>query len=143
MPNKLPTSLTVSEARLNDICYMILKRYFFESWGYAPRECDIRVCMQLGHPPMLAGVGLEAAILRPDEVAPKSHSRMYTINPQAVFDACIEYMEDHWMKQKVNKSFLRDARKDFVALLEDLMRVPEEECAVTVPKLAAEGDATQ
>ena len=36
----------MSEARLNDLVYLILKKLFFEPhFNSAPRECDIRICM--------------------------------------------------------------------------------------------------
>lgn len=98
------TTATMSEARYNDLVYMILKKTFFEPCGMSPRECDIRICMQMGCPEMLNKAGIMAAILLPNEKAPNSHDIQYTINYRRVFEECIEYIEDHWMKQTFDEA---------------------------------------
>ena len=83
---------TMSEARYNDLIYMTLKKLFFEPWGMNPRECDIRVCMQMGYRPMLDKAGPMAGILLPDEVSPRSHESTYDIDTDKALVESIDYM---------------------------------------------------
>lgn len=130
--------LKVSEARLNDLVYMALKRYFFEPMfgeGCCPRQCDIRVCMDMACPERVTSV--MSAILLPNEVAPSSHERMYDVDPVRLFDQVAMYMEDHWMKQTVDEAFGKEGvraemQKEYIEeIVPVIMEVPEDRCAVT------------
>jgi hypothetical protein len=95
----------MSEARLNDLVYMLEKFLFFQptfGGNASPRGCDIRVVMDMVIPSRLEGRGMEACILRPDEVAGASHTTMYqNVSFAHVFDTTLEYIEDHWIKEEI------------------------------------------
>jgi hypothetical protein len=128
--------MKMSEARLNDLVYLTLKRQWFEQMfgeGTSPREADIRVCMNMAVP-LTNTKGTMAAILLPDEKAPKSHDAIYEVDPEAVFDACVFYMEDHWCKQKIedasgNPNAREEFKKDFnEVILPAVLAAKEEDC---------------
>jgi len=126
----------MSEARLNDVVFILLKYGFFQPMfgeNAAPRECDIRICMDLSCPERITSIA--SAILLPDEVAPKSHTTMYDVDTDRVFDETVSYMEDHWLKMSAaeasgNPNIRDDMRKWFDDILPSLMEVPEDLCAV-------------
>lgn len=135
------TEATMTEARYNDLCYMILKKLFFEQGGASPRECDIRVCMQMGCPQMINKAGPLAAILLPNEKAPNSHSTLYTINYKNVFNECLDYLEDHWMKQTIDEAYEKEGTRNEMwqwiiapgSLIDAINSIPEEQCGTYVP----------
>lgn len=117
--------VTISEARLNDLTYIALKRYFFEPvMGSSPRECDIRVCMDMAAPERITSVA--SAILQPNEVAGKSHTKVYEVDPEQVLEVAIGYIEDHWAKRKLVGKF--DIRKDWAAVYPVLLQMDEDQC---------------
>jgi hypothetical protein len=126
----------MSEARYNDLVYVTLKRFYFEPMlgeGHGPRECDIRVCMQMGHKPLLAEAGPSAAILMPDEKSSASHDRFFDIDTEVVFDEIVTYMEDHWLKSTTAEAFkvegiVEDFREDYRKMIPVIMDLPEEQC---------------
>jgi len=124
--------LKMSEARFNDLVYLTLKKLYFEpnmGEGCCPRECDIRVCMNMSQPEMLVGVNpVVAMILSPAEVAPKSHDKMYDVDTDKVFDECKDYMEDHWFKQEMPEDWTKGAKEFFEDVVKVLMTVPEDKC---------------
>ncbi len=124
---------TMSQARYNDLVYITLKKLYFEpafGEGTNPRECDIRVCMNMAHPQMLQGENpLQAMILSPTEIAPKSHTTQYKINTQAVYNECKSYMEDHWFKQPMPKEWEDNNPQEYYnQILTTLMTIPEDKC---------------
>lgn len=127
----------ISEARLNDLVYMALKRYFFEPMfgeDTNPRECDIRVCMDMVARDRITPM---SAILLPDEVAGRSHQRMYDVDTSRILDEVVQYMEDHWLKRSVDEAFgipgVRDVmRSDYEEVLSVILEQAEEDCARTV-----------
>lgn len=94
--------MRMSEARLNDLVYLTLKKLFFESVGFNPRECDIRICMDLTCKERIKSV--MASILLPNEVSGRSHDVFYEVDPDACFEECMDYLEDHWMKQTFDEA---------------------------------------
>lgn len=121
---------TISEARLNDIVYLTLRKLYFQPvFGEtaAPRECDIRVVMNLVVPKMVTGI--ESMILRCDEVSPRSHTVMYDIDTDDVFEEAKVYMEDHWFKEKVSCDVVK-MKEFFDFMVEQAMKTPEDQCAV-------------
>lgn len=127
-------TVRVSEARLNDMVYLALKKIFFEpiqGEGSCPRECDIRVCMDIAVPERIKSI--QQAILLPNEVAGKSHTIFYEVEPDHVLSVVIDYMEDHWMKQTVEEASgdpnVRTKLTEFFnQMVEALMQLPEEQC---------------
>jgi hypothetical protein len=128
-PAPVRTLLHVSEARLNDFCYMLLKKAYFEPAGFgSPRQADIRICMDLAATERLT---LKSAILMPNERAGASHDVFYDVEPGEVFDRTIEYLEGHWIKGEFPESWKVDTRKAWLEeVVPILMEVPEEECGV-------------
>ena len=118
--------MKITEARLNDFVYLTLKKLFFEAWGMNPRECDIRICMDLTCKERITSV--QQAILSPNEVAGKSHDITYEVEPEAIFSECVDYMEGHWIKQQIPKKERRKMRKFFDDFVPCVMAVPEEQC---------------
>lgn len=129
--------MTMSEARLNDLVYMLLKKLYFEQFRSAPRECDIRVCMQLSAPALRTGV--QDAILLPDERSGRSHDKMLDVCFGEVFDECLRYLEDHWMKTSFEEATgdpnIKQKMWDWCAqgdnLFEIIKTAPEKDCAVS------------
>lgn len=128
----------MSVARLNDLCYLTLKKLFFEPMfgeGHSPRECDIRVVMVMVEPAIWKGEPLMAAILSPTEVAPKSHEEFYEVDTDKVFSQAVEYMEDHWLKSSIEEVFTQDGSRDSMKewfesrLVPVVMEIPEDQCA--------------
>lgn len=135
--------LTMSEARYNDLVYLTLKKNLFEPMfgeNASPRECDIRICMQLGCPELMKTAGLTAAILSPNEVSGRSHTKILDIDTDAVFETITVYMEEHWLKQELDVAFgrpnVRDEMLKFFneGIIPAIQSVPEEECAITIEK---------
>lgn len=130
--------VTISEARLNDLAYMTLKKLFFEPvFGYNPRECDIRVVMNMVVPTTWKGDPFSAAILLPNEKAPADHTSIHEIETDDVFEQTVDYMEDHWFKQPVEEVWednnVRGRMKEyFDQIVTGVMQVPEDECAMVV-----------
>jgi hypothetical protein len=95
----------MSEARLNDLVYMMEKFLFFQptfGGNTCPRECDIRIVMDMACSSRLEGRGMGAAILWPNEVAGASHITMYEdVSFAHVFDTMVFYIEDHWIKAEI------------------------------------------
>lgn len=122
----------MSEARYNDLVYLSLKKFFFDPT--CPRECDIRVCMQMGHPPMLAAAAekhgpLSVAILSPTEKAPNSHEIMYNVDTDNVIEETLAYLEDHWIKgsfpTKDREAIKQQFHKHIVPIA---LEIPEKDC---------------
>lgn len=117
----------MSEARFNDLVYMILKKMFFEPCigeGNSPRECDIRVCMNMSQPKMMTGKNpLLASILSPTEISPRSHEIFYDIDFDVVLKKCRNYMEDHWFKQKMPQEWVERSVEYYPMICEDVMKV--------------------
>ena len=138
MPKLKSDTMQMSEARLNDLVYLTLKTIFFGSQGMSPRECDIRVCMQMAVPELRTGFA--DAILRPDETAGKSHDKIVTVCHGLVFYHCLAYLEDHWMKQTFEtasgnpsvKQEMWDWLNQSSGVFEVNEQMPEEECAKTI-----------
>lgn len=127
-----PKLVHISEARLNDMCYMVLKHAFFMHLtpNGCPRECDIRVCMDMSVPERIKSVA--HAILRPDERSGRSHSIFYDVDPERVFDECITYIEDHWIKRGLwaKEEWTANKRKWMEELVPVLLKTQEEDCGV-------------
>lgn len=125
----------ISEARLNDICYMILKRYLFEPCygeGACPRECDIRICMDMSAPERITSI--TNAILSPNEKSGKSHTIQYEVDLDHVLAVTVDYIEDHWLKQSIDEVFgpgsIESLKKDFFeGVLPTCLSIPEDQCA--------------
>jgi hypothetical protein len=102
--NRTGILMTMSEARLNDLVYLMEKLLFFQptcGGNACLRECDIRVVMDMVIPSRMEGREL-AAILLPNEVAGASHTKTYqNVSFAHVFDTTLDYLEDHWMKQQI------------------------------------------
>ena len=127
----------ISEARLNDLCYLTLKKFFFEGMDMSPRGCDIRVCMNLAAPGTLLSLEnpMMAAILLPNEVPPSSHEKFHDVDTDKVFEVCVKYMEDHWLKQTIEEAFgsetVRTEMLEFYSgIVDAVMGIPEDQCAV-------------
>lgn len=134
--------ITMSEARLNDLVYMTLKKFYFEpafGTNSNPRECDIRVCMNMAVP-QTNTMGMAAAILSPDEVAPASHEKQYEVDTDVVLNETITYLEDHWMKMSFADAYkdpkVMDNINDYYnkEIVPNIMATAEEECAITISK---------
>jgi len=120
----------MSEARLNDLAYMALKRYFFQPWGRGnPRECDIRVVMDMAVPERIS---VMSAILLPNEVSGRSHTKFYEVDTDRVLQEALDYMEDHWIKEELKSDFVTDVKADWPGVVEDVLKMPEESCAGSV-----------
>lgn len=126
----------MSEARLNDLTYMALRHLFFVPMfgeGAVPRECDIRICMDMACPEERA-TSLQQAILWPNEVSGRSHEISYEVDTDRVLEEVIGYMEDHWLKQTMAEAYKDpDARAKAERFYrEEIVRVvmetPEEKC---------------
>jgi len=129
--------MRVSDARLNDLCYMILKKLFFEPAGLGnPRGCDIRVCMDMAALETRQPT-LQAAILLPDEQPSTDHEPRHDVEFGQVFDVCLAYLEDHWMKQSFEQAYsdptVRQKMWDFCAapgsVFQVMQELAEERCA--------------
>jgi hypothetical protein len=137
--------MNMSEARFNDLVYLTLKKLYFEpifGIGASPRGCDIRICMNLSCPSMIKSIN--AAILLPNEIAPRSHTIFYNIDTDKVFDECKDYMENHWLKQEISENWLKSA-KDYYneEIIRAAMSVSEEECGIdTCHKTGEDGEET-
>ncbi len=121
----------ISEARFNDMVYLTLGYMFFKPvFGEeaSPRECDIRVCMNCICPKMMVD-GITAAILLPNEVSPKSHTKFYKVETDAVLAECRLYMEDHWFKAPMTPEWETGAKEYFVKIVDVIMKMPEDQCA--------------
>lgn len=117
--------MKISEARLNDWCYILFKQVM----GMPPRECDIRICMDMSAPDDRIHSASQA-ILMPDEVAGKSHTIAYDVDPIIVFDAVTGYIEDHWIKEELEQQWKDEALRVWTdEMVPDLMKVKEEDCA--------------
>lgn len=118
---------TISEARLNDMCYMVLKNMFFgPALGTNPREADIRVCMDMAVPERIT---MASAILMPDEVSGRSHDVFYNVDVGRVFDEAIEYLADHWRVEMPNEEQMAENRKHWLEVMVPiLLDVPEAQC---------------
>lgn len=123
----MPTQ-RITEARLNDLAYMALKRYFFEGWGMNPRECDIRIVMDMSAPERITSIA--NAILSPNEKAGASHTTFYDVHPHEVLETAINYMEDHWIKQEIEESIKEQMRTDWLECIPVIMAVDEESCGI-------------
>ncbi len=128
--------VTISEARFNDLVYLTLKRYFFEPMygeGTYPRECDIRVVMNMVHHDTWKGPPLAAAILLPGEVAPSSHDARYEVETDDILAESTNYVEDHWLKCPIeeasgNPTWKAVVGDDFKKVVELILGLPEESC---------------
>lgn len=131
-PAPVKSLLRVSEARLNDMCYMVLKKVFFEPVGLgSPRQCDIRICMDLSAPER---VTVMSAILLPNERAGADHTKFYDIDPAKVFDETITYLEDHW-RAEFGDEWKKGAREFWLSyMVPEMMAMAEETCAVDEAK---------
>ena len=123
----MPTQ-RITEARLNDFAYMALKRYFFEGWGMNPRECDIRIVMDMSAPERITSIA--NAILSPNEKAGASHTTFYDIDLYEVLEVAISYMEDHWIKEEIDGSIKEQMREDWRQCVPVIMKVEEELCGI-------------
>jgi hypothetical protein len=134
--------MKMSMARYNDLVYLGLKYGWFRPLfgdNAGPRQCDIRVCMQMGCAEMLKGAGVEAAILWPDEMAPVDHNKMVEVDTLRVLTAMKVYMEDHWMKQHMGKEWWEWVAKEvWPNVIEAAMKTPEKECAKESPLVQPE-----
>ena len=125
------STVKMSEARLNDLVYLTLGKLFFEGMKMMPRECDIRVCMDMTCKERMT---VASAILLPNEVAGKSHDIFYEVDVDACFDECVSYMEDHWMKQTVDDAFGEEGTRDKMKawykeyIVPSVLGLPEEQC---------------
>jgi hypothetical protein len=125
MANK---TIRISEARLNDFCYLLLKKAYFEPHfnNASPRECDIRVCMDMSAPEKRASIA--SAILLPDEIAPSRHDVYYDVDPGQVFDVTMEYLVDHWRAEPDAKE-LKQFRKEWLTeIVPKLLEMEESAC---------------
>lgn len=124
----------ISEARLNDFVYLTLKKFFFEPAGLGnPRECDIRVCMTMVAPQTWQGNPIAAAILLPDEVSPRGHEPNLGVDTDRVFEECITYLEDHWMKQSFadasgNPAAKQEMKEFYDKMVPAILEMPEDQC---------------
>ncbi len=132
--------IKMSEARYNDLVYLTLKQFFFEPAKLGgPRQCDIRVCMQMGHLPLLEKAGPAAMILSPTEQAPASHTDLLEIDTDRVFDETLTYVEDHWMKSTFEEAYanpnIKAEMKKFYdeSLIPAIMATAEDQCAIELP----------
>lgn len=125
----MPVLNKISEARLNDLVYVFLKYTFFlPAMNSNPRECDIRVCMDLTVLSRAKKDPMRAMILLPNEEAGRSHETFYDVDTDRLTEVCLDYISDHWMKQEIPAS-VRDETKNWYAdLLPTLLAIPEEQC---------------
>lgn len=133
-PEPLAEKINMSEARYNDLVFMMLKYFLFlPAKVPGPRECDIRMCMQMGcqelFQEMVARDGIMTVVLRPDEQSPRRHDKMYDINPTLVFNEVIIYIEEHWLKEKVGEEIIQNMKIGLPLIIDRIMRTPEEDCA--------------
>lgn len=128
--------MQISEARLNDLTYLALKRYFFQPMygeNACPRECDIRICMDMVCPKERIK-SLSQAVLLPNEKAGASHDIMYEVDPSNVLTTVIQYMEDHWLKSSIEQAFKQDKvreemEQDYINnIIPHVLEAAEEEC---------------
>lgn len=137
--------MKVSEARLNDLTYMALKRYFFEPFHNAgaipigaPRECDIRICMDMTCRERITSP--MAAILLPNEESPASHGKVYEVEPSRILDEVFDYIEGHWLKCDLDvgadsPGWKERARKEYLEyIVPNCMELPEEDCGPVKPR---------
>lgn len=126
--------MQISEARLNDIVYLTLKHFFFVpvyGENASPRECDIRVCMDMACPARITSIS--SAILLPNEVSGKSHTKLYDVESDHVLDVCLDYLEDHWMKQTFeeaygNEDIKTEMKAHFETIIATCLGMPEDQC---------------
>lgn len=118
-------ALRISEARLNDMCYMLLKY----NLGANPRECDIRVCMDMAVPEqrLVGRDPLMAMVLRPDEKSGRSHDVYYDVDPRRVYDETMTYLRDHW---RLARGRWCTKLEWITKIVPALMRTPEMQCGV-------------
>lgn len=137
---KMGKNMKMSEARLNDYVYITLKKLLFEPMfgeDVRPRECDIRVCMNLIVPDTIKNPAM-AGILLPNEVAPASHTKQYDVDLNEIFEECIAYIEDHWLKVSIEEAWqnnsVRTSMRDYFdnMIVPIVAAVPEDKCAVTI-----------
>lgn len=125
--------VNISEARLNDLAYMALKKLFFEAMfgeGRGPRECDIRIVMDMTVPSRITPA---SAILLPNEKSGKSHTVFYDVDTDKVLTETIDYMEDHWLKQNIEEAFgdpdVRTKMTEYYAeIVKVILDMPEADC---------------
>lgn len=129
--------IKMTEARYNDLVYLTLKKLWFEPiFNSSPRECDIRVCMQMGNKIMLEQAVPNAAILLQNEFAPKSKTE-YEIDTDLVFYECKDYVENHWLKTTTDEVFGRPIGEEFMkfyveCIIPSVMSVDEDKCAIVL-----------
>lgn len=132
MSDDTTVRIRLTEARLNDMCYVMLKHAFFMHTPMTnPRQCDIRICMDMSAPERITSI--TNAILLPNERAGASHDVWYEVDPERVFDECITYIEEHWMKQEYDEGWKEESKRIWLNdMVPTLMKTPEAECAVEV-----------
>jgi hypothetical protein len=135
VPTVKTDRMQMSEARYNDLIYLLLKKLFFEPAELGgPRECDIRVCMQLAAPELLTGP--QDAVLLPGEQSGRSHTRTIEVCFGTAFDECLTYLEEHWMKQTMEEAagdpVVKQAMWDWCCqqdgIFDTVKTLPEEQC---------------
>jgi hypothetical protein len=133
MTKKKPRTVRMTEARLNDCCYILLKKAFFEPvFNAGPRQGDIRICMDMAAPERITSI--MHAIISPNEQAGASHDTWYEVDPAHIFDVVYDYLVDHWRAEGgifENRATRLEARRQWVKdIFPVMMETPEEACGV-------------
>ncbi len=125
MADKEKQKLRMSEARYNDLVYLTLRyAYFMPVWGEeaAPRECDIRICMDMG-------MGKTTSpILMPNERSGRRHDVEVEVDLDKVRDVCLDYLEQHWRMEWAEGGRKRFETEVWPKLVEAAMGTTEKEC---------------
>ena len=125
--------IKMSQARYNDLVYMGLRYGWFKPMfgeGSRPRECDVRICMQLGNAEMLEEAGPEAAVLLPDEKAPADHGRMLVVDTYRVLIEMRNFMEAYWLERGMDEEWWDWVKRGmWPVIIKVAMATREERCA--------------
>lgn len=121
-------TVRVSEARLNDFCYILLKKLYFEpALGTGPRQCDIRICMDMSVPEQRIKSAAQAVLL-PNERAGSSHETMYDVDLEEVYDQTVAYIVDHWRAEFPEGAIEENKRMWLEDIVPQMMEIPEDQC---------------
>lgn len=122
--------VTISEARLNDLCYLALKYFWFDPvMACNPRGCDIRVCMDVSVPSRIKSPA--QAIMRSGEVAPSSHTLMHEVDTDRVMEECVRYLEDHW-RVVFTADNLQEMQEWWNTTVPQVLGLLESDCGITM-----------
>jgi hypothetical protein len=113
---------SMSEARLNDLVYLIFK----QTMDMPPREADLIFMMQMACPDLLKEAGPSAGIVIPGKRAGGSHDKVVRVLRSDLIEATLGYMEDHWWKQELSDEERANWTKVlFEPVLDLALKLPE------------------